>query len=403
MSPSQTITTSALCINPWRNGVILMNEHILVVEDDDSLRDWIQFELSYDGYQISQAADGLSAIRFVDDSPELDLILLDVQLPGMDGFQICDHIQQLPNMAAVPVIFLTARASLDDKLNGFAAGAVDYLTKPFKMVELKARIQALLRTKERQRSIGRQQEHALRDKEMAEAAMIQKALMTCSTNGISGVEVYADCKPARSVGGDLYDIYVRSDGRLSVVEADVSGKGMAAAMVTSEVRTVLREVGRILAAPGAVMALANSRLYDDLSNVDKLVTIFAGVYASETRTFAYANAGHSVAIYRPVDGAPQILEATGLPLGIFEETDFDEQIVRLDVGDLLVICSDGFPEASNCAGDLYGYDALLADIDRVAGRSTAEIAASLARTVAEFTAGCEQSDDQTIIVIKGKE
>jgi serine phosphatase RsbU (regulator of sigma subunit) len=380
-----------------------MNEHILVVEDDDSLRDWINFELSYDGYQISQAADGLSAISFVDKSPELDLILLDVQLPGMDGFQICDHIQQLPAMVAVPVIFLTARASLDDKLSGFAAGAVDYLTKPFKMVELKARIQALLRTKERQRSIGRQQEHALRDKEMAEAAMIQKALMSCSIDGISGVEVHAECRPARSVGGDLYDIYVRRDGRLSVVEADVSGKGMAAAMVTAEVRTVLREVGRILAAPGAMIALANSRLYDDLSNVDKLVTIFAGYYAPDTRTFVYTNAGHSVAIYRPVDSAPQILEATGFPLGIFEETEFEEQIVRLDVGDLLVICSDGFPEAANGAGELYGYDSLLATIDGVANQSTVAIADALAGVVTEFSAGCEQSDDQTIIVIKGKE
>lgn len=380
-----------------------MNEHILVVEDDDSLRDWIEFELGFDGYRVSQASDGANAIAFVDSRPALDLILLDVQLPGMDGFQICDHIQQLSDMAAVPVIFLTARASLDDKLSGFAAGAVDYLTKPFKMAELKARIQALLRSKERQRSAGRQEEHAQRDKEMAEAAMIQQALMSCALNGITGVEVFADCRPARTVGGDLYDIYVRPDGRLNVVEADVSGKGMAAAMVTSEVRTVLREVSRMLASPGAVMALTNARLYDDLSNVNKLVTIFAGFYTPATRTFVYTNAGHSVAVYRPVEGPAQILEATGLPLGIFDVADFEELVVRLAGDDLLVICSDGFPEASNHAGDLYGYDRLLEAIEAVHASPVNEIAATLAREVAEFAAGCEQSDDQTIIVIKGKE
>ncbi len=380
-----------------------MNEHILVVEDDDSLRDWIDFELGFDGYRVSQASDGARAIAFVDARPQLDLILLDVQLPGMDGFQICDHIQQLPEMVAVPVIFLTARASLDDKLSGFAAGAVDYLTKPFKMAELKARIQALLRAKERQRSVGRQEEHAQRDKEMAEAAMIQQALMSCALNGITGVEVFADCRPARTVGGDLYDIYVRPDGRLNVVEADVSGKGMAAAMVTSEVRTVLREVSRMLASPGAVMALTNARLYDDLSNVNKLVTIFAGFYTPATRTFVYTNAGHSVAVYRPVEGPAQILEATGLPLGIFDVADFEELVVRLAGDDLLVICSDGFPEASNHAGDLYGYDRLLEAIEAVHTSPVNEIAATLAREVAEFAAGCEQSDDQTIIVIKGKE
>lgn len=386
-----------------RETAFTMNEHILVVEDDDSLRDWIDFELGFDGYRVSQAADGASALAFIDSRPQLDLILLDVQLPGMNGFQICDYIQQLPEMAAVPVIFLTARASLDDKLSGFAAGAVDYLTKPFKMAELKARIQALLRSKERQRSVGRQEEHAQRDKEMAEAAMIQQALMSCALNGIAGVEVFADCRPARTVGGDLYDIYVRPDGRLNVVEADVSGKGMAAAMVTAEVRTVLREVSRILASPGTVMTLTNARLYEDLSNVNKLVTIFAGFYAPATRTFVYANAGHSVAVYRPVEGPAQILDATGLPLGIFEAADFEELVVRLASDDLLVICSDGFPEASNHAGDLYGYDNLLQLIEAVHAQSPHEIATALSRAVAEFAAGCEQSDDQTIIVIKGKE
>lgn len=380
-----------------------MNEHILVVEDDASLRDWIEFELSFDGYRVSQAADGASAIDFVDPGPELDLILLDVQLPGMDGFQVCDHIQRLPKMVAVPVIFLTARASLDDKLNGFAAGAVDYLTKPFKMAELKARIQALLRSKERQRSVGRQEEHAQRDKEMAEAAVIQQALMSCSLNGIAGIDLFADCRPARTVGGDLYDIYVRPDGRLNIVEADVSGKGMAAAMVTSEVRTVLREVSRMVASPGAVMALTNARLYDDLSNVNKLVTIFAGFYAPATRTVVYANAGHSVVIYRPVEGPVQILEATGLPLGIFDATDFEEQVIRLAGGDLLVMCSDGFPEASNHAGELYGYDRLLQVIEANHAGAAKEIAGLLAQEITEFAAGCEQSDDQTLIVMKGKE
>ncbi|MCB0051655.1 MAG: response regulator, partial [Caldilinea sp.] len=103
--------------------------------------------LSFDGYEVIQAADGAQALAEVDRQESLDLILLDVQLPGMDGFEICSRIQQLPAMSAVPVIFLTARASLDDKLNGFSAGAVDYLTKPFKMAELKARVLALMRSK----------------------------------------------------------------------------------------------------------------------------------------------------------------------------------------------------------------------------------------------------------------
>lgn len=380
----------------------VMNERILVVEDDASLRDWIDFELSFAGYRVDQVPDGPSAITFVDAAPAVDLILLDVQLPGMDGFQVCNHIQQIRGLSAVPVIFLTARDSLDDKLHGFAAGAVEYLTKPFKMAELKVRIQALLRSTEMQRSLGRQEGHAERARDMAEAAMIQQALMTCSLGNITGVDVAADCQPARIVGGDLYDIYVRSDGRLNVVEADVSGKGMAAAMVTAEVRTVLREVGRIILSPGAMMSLANARLYDDLTRVGKFVTVFAGAYAPDTHTFIYANAGHSVAIHRPAEGSTQILEPTGLPLGIFERTEYEEHVIRLDTGDLLVVCSDGFPEASNHAGDLYGYTRLLEAIEDVADQRSADIVAALEQEVSGFVEGFEQSDDQTIIVIKGK-
>src|SRR5690606_22005929 len=206
-------------------------------------------ELSFDGYEVIQAADGAQALTEVDRQESLDLILLDVQLPGMDGFEVCNRIQQLPAMSAVPVIFLTARASLDDKLNGFSAGAVDYLTKPFKMAELKARVLALMRSKAVQRSVGRQEEHARSHGELDEAAMIQRALMTCKLGTICCVDVYAECSPARSVGGDLYDVQPRADGRLSIVEADVSGKGLAAAMVTAEVRTVMREATSMLASP----------------------------------------------------------------------------------------------------------------------------------------------------------
>ncbi len=380
-----------------------MKERILVVEDDSSLRQWIDFELSFDGYEVIQAEDGATALAQVDRQDSLDLILLDVQLPGMDGFEICNRIQQLPAMSAVPVIFLTARASLDDKLSGFAAGAVDYLTKPFKMAELKARVLALMRTKEVQRSVGRQEEHARSHGELDEAAMIQRALMTCKLGDIGGVELFAECSPARSVGGDLYDIQPRADGRLSIVEADVSGKGLAAAMVTAEVRTVMREATSMLASPGAAMALANRRLYDDLTGVDKLVTIFAAYYAPDTQSVIYANAGHSVAMYKPAGEPARILEATGMPLGIFDDADYEEQIVRLGPGDLLVVCSDGFPEANNQAEEMYGYDRLLAAVDGFAAHSAAEIGKLLSQSIAEFVVGHEQSDDQTIIVVKGKE
>jgi len=380
-----------------------MSARIMVVEDDSSLREWIQFELTFEGYAVKQAGDGLSALQELRAHEPPDLILLDVQMPGMDGYQVCSALQTSPALAAVPVIFLTARAELNDKLTGFAAGAADYLTKPFKMAELKARVSALLRQTQRNRTIGRQEESERANVEMDEAATIQRTLMTCTVGTVTGVDVVANCKPARLVGGDLYDVHPRPDGRLSVVEADVSGKGLPAAMVTAAVRTMLRETTHAISSPAAVLALANRRLYDDLTEVSKLVTVFVAYYSPSQRTVTYANAGHSVVIYVPAGGTASIVEATGIPFGIFDEADYGEETLAMGPGDLLVISSDGFAEAHNAADEIFGYQHLVDVVDAAANMAAAALYEHISAQIADFVHGREQSDDQTLIILKGKE
>lgn len=380
-----------------------MNTRIMVVEDDNSLREWIQFELSFDGYQVKQAGDGASALQELRRDQPPDLILLDVQMPGMDGYAVCNALQQMPGFDAVPVIFLTARAELDDKLHGFAAGASDYLTKPFKMPELKARISALLRQSERNRMVGRKEESDRASVEMDEAAAIQRTLMTCTIGDITGVDVLANCKPARMVGGDLYDVHPRPDRRLSIIEADVSGKGLPAAMVTAEVRTMLRELTHSIPSPGAALTIANRRLYADLSEVAKLVTVFVAYYSPDQRMLTYANGGHAPVIYVPYGGPARILEATGVPFGIFDDMDFLEETISLGPGDLLVVSSDGFAEAHNAAGEIFGYDRLLQLVGAAANLPVAALYTEISTRVAAFVQGNEQSDDQTLIIVKGEE
>ena len=134
-----------------------MNDKILIIEDDAPLREWVSYELEADGHEISLAPNGLSGLNVARNESHPDLILLDVGLPGMNGFQVCKALQDDPFTASIPIIFLTARTTLDDKLIGFASGGVDYLTKPFKMAELKARVKAVLhrRNIERQRAQAR--------------------------------------------------------------------------------------------------------------------------------------------------------------------------------------------------------------------------------------------------------
>lgn len=126
---------------------------ILLVEDNDYMQEWIAYELEADGYRVIAAVNGEAGLKAAQKSQKPDLILLDVQLPKMDGFQVSKALQADPQTANIPIIFLTARDTLNDKVLGFDAGGIDYLIKPFNMVELKARIKAILR----QRDIGRVQ------------------------------------------------------------------------------------------------------------------------------------------------------------------------------------------------------------------------------------------------------
>lgn len=136
-----------------------MTHQILLVEDEAPLREWVSYELETEGYHVLRAPNGLSGLKAAQ-SQLPDLILLDVQLPGMDGFQLCRELQNNPLIASIPVIFLTARTTLNDKLIGFESGGIDYLTKPFKMSELKARVKASLH----RRQVEQQRAEALLDK-----------------------------------------------------------------------------------------------------------------------------------------------------------------------------------------------------------------------------------------------
>ncbi len=119
-----------------------MTNNILIVEDDAHLREWLAYELETEGYHTTVAAHSLTGLQAAQD--QQNLILLDVQLPGMNGFEICQILQSNPDTVGIPVIFLTARTTVDDKLSGFEAGGIDYMTKPFTIVELKARVKTAL-------------------------------------------------------------------------------------------------------------------------------------------------------------------------------------------------------------------------------------------------------------------
>jgi sigma-B regulation protein RsbU (phosphoserine phosphatase) len=374
-----------------------MSPKILLVEDDTSLREWVSYELEGDGYQVLLAADGLAGLNQAQTGP--DLILMDVALPGLDGFKLGQKLQADPRTAGIPIIYLSARGRSQDKVAGLRAGGVSYLTKPFKIAELKASIQSLLN---HNRLIHRESVAQI-ETAIAQAADLQRQLIPVNLPAVTGLDLFAHYQAATQVSGDFYDFSLRSDGRLVFTIADISGKGLSAAMMMSAIRLALRTAAYYSASPRAVLERVNADLYADLSDINKFVTVFVGFYEPQTGQIIYANMGHAPVIFTPFEGGAHLLAADGPPLGVLPQSFSGDHSLVLRPGDLLALASDGFNEAENPAGQMFGYERLLQTVDQLRRHGAKTIGNQLFSEISTFSTNCDQHDDQTLIILKGLE
>lgn len=230
-------------------------------------------------------------------------------------------------------------------------------------------------------------------KELNEAQRIQLGLFPRDAPVIAGCTVNGLCLPCQEVGGDWYDYIPLQHDRLAVVLADVSGKGMGAALLMSSTRTVLRMVAETGLPPGEVLSRVNNILFKDFPTA-KFVTMIYAVLDPNNRRIVFANAGHVHPLLVNSNGAQFLKTDAGLPLGI-QESSFSERTVELTSGSRLLFCSDGVTEAMNPSMEQYGESRLR---DHIAKPSST--VQSLLDDVRSFTAGQPASDDVTVVMIQ---
>lgn len=238
--------------------------------------------------------------------------------------------------------------------------------------------------------------------EMDLARQVQMRLLPQRTPSIPGLELAAQSRPASHVGGDFYDFITNSEQILTLTLGDVSGKGMPAALLMAMLRTVLRGKAQEMHGPAPAQLLGNTNeyLYTDFSDVDMFATVFVGQYDCRCHQLHYANDGHAPVIYRPVQGSARLLAADAPPLGLLPTNLAEQYTIAFQPGDLLVVTSDGFSEAENKQGEMFGYERLLQVVDQLATAEAAGLIQGIFTTVDHFTGGQPQSDDQTLLVLK---
>ena len=369
---------------------------VLLVDDAKANLDILVEGLKSD-HKLSLALNGEMALQIAARTPP-DLVLLDIVMPGLDGYEVCRRMRQMPETSEVPIMFLSSLEEVQNKTRGFEAGANDYLTKPFDMLEVKARVRSLLKAKAYSDAVKEQIASELRV-----AREIQMGMLPHDFSGVEkiyGVEFGAVLEPAREVGGDLYGVCAAAPERLLVFLGDVSGKGIPASMFMVRAISLARLLAREIAEPEKILARLNDELAADNPS-GMFVTFICAVFEPNSGRLKMANAGHC----RPVilhDGQPPrwAVKNLGTALGFEPGLEFERTDLRLHTGDALVLYSDGVTEAFNTQEELYGDQRLLADAAGLSGQSAPGITASLLQKVRAFAGGAPQSDDIAILALK---
>ena len=229
---------------------------ILIVDDVKANVDVLVQALRGE-YKLSVALDGEGALRSAaKDTP--DLVLLDIMMPGIDGYEVCRRLRAGEQTRDIPVMFLTSLEDVQDKARGFEIGGNDYLTKPFEILEVKARVRSLVRAKAYADAIRAAQETELNIAREIQMGILASDLSSCTIG--TGLDIHAVLKPAQHVGGDLYEILRTDEDRVMVVLGDVSGKGIPAALFMAVTVTLVRSMARQYERPEEIVRRVSDEL-----------------------------------------------------------------------------------------------------------------------------------------------
>jgi serine phosphatase RsbU (regulator of sigma subunit) len=391
----------------------ILNAQILVVDDKEANLRLIEGMLRIAGYTSVHSTTNPNEVCELHRRNRYSLILLDLQMPGMDGFQVMEGLKEIEADGYLPVLVITAQP--DHKLRALEAGAKDFVSKPFDLAELRARVHNILEVRllhlemketvrelEASREIIRLktlEEKKKMEKELALAQETQKSLLPGSLPKFENFHIHAFNNPTRYVGGDFYDFLQLSSGEWMGVLADVSGKGMPAALLSSMVLGALSMEFRSRTPPHDALNRVNQLLCEK-SLPDQFVTLFLFLLSPDGAG-QFISAGHNIAyLFRSATGKIEELIPDAYFLGMFDFASYQSRTLHLDKGDILVVYSDGLTDAENPQGEMFGEDRLLDIIRREAPSGSHAVEQRFLNAIEDFTQGTPQTDDITFVVVE---
>jgi len=374
-------------------------KRLVLLVDDAPANIQVVNSILKDDYRIRIATSGAKALDLANSSPSPDLILLDIMMPEMDGYEVCTRLKAAPRTRDIPVIFLTGKIEAEDETRGFQLGAVDYIHKPFSPPVVKARVETHLMLREAREQLARQLLALNAELEMAR--QIQLSILPRQTPQLDGLQICARYVPMSSVAGDFYDFIVVDPQHVGILVADVSGHGLPAALIASMLQVALTAQHGQASKPGQVLSGLNLALCGKFqSNFVTAAYLFVDL---ERRVIHYAGAGHPpLLLWSKSSRTTQEVCENGLVLGQFPEAQYDSVEVPAGPGDRCLLYTDGVVEARNRSEEEFGNDRLKEFLERNSGLAGDQFAEQLLEKLArwsELKTGESHSDDITFLTI----
>ena len=373
-----------------------VTESILLVDDNPTNLQVLFQTLDGIGCKLLVAKNGKTALSIAGNARP-DLILLDIMMPDIDGYEVCRQLKSVPATAAIPVIFLSALGDTEDKVKGLQMGAVDYITKPFQPDEVIARVNTHLtihRLKGEVESQKDQLEHELKVVSEVQQKLLPKQLPT-----IDGFRLAAHYETSRYAGGDYYDIIALPDNHWGFLMADAEGHSAPAAVLMAMTCALFRAYPDTTTDPAKMLFYLNEHLCKVAE--PSFMTALYAVYNANQKTMRVARAGQPLPmIYRSSVKQASEYPCPGVyPLGIepySREIPVTETI--LETGDRFLVYTDGVSERFNPAGDIYGEKRVLQLLASDSGDNPQNVLAAIMADVERFAGERPADDDQALLL-----
>ena len=333
---------------------------ILIVDDNPENVEILQMRLLANDYDTITATDGQLGLAMAREKHP-DLILLDIMMPKLDGLEVCRRLKGDPSLPFMPIILVTAKSDSKDVVAGLEAGGDEYLTKPVDHAALVARVKSMLRIKLLHDTVLEQSSQL--KTQLKTATKIQSLFWPEIPDLAAGGHIWAVSVPATYVGGDLYDVIPMPDGSLLAYVADVSDKGVPAALIMAALSTKIRSEAQTQDEIDKLLESINNSLYNLISEEGFFATIVLVKYWPVSGKMQLALGGHLQPLWIVDDGIGKLPQLNGISLGIIPNALFEKKEIMLSPGESVLLYTDGVIEAENEDKELFGNNRLVRYIE----------------------------------------